>query len=122
LEYNIKREAALRGIKNHDSNSKQLDDAVIAYDRDILPISSIKIDKSFIKDINDKTKREIVTSISNIAHSIGLKVVAEGVESEQEFTIIRSLGLEMMQGYYVSRPIPKNEIEAKLLEMNFVTN
>ncbi|USK71142.1 EAL domain-containing protein [Peribacillus asahii] len=60
-------------------------------------------------------KKEIVKSITNIAHSIGLKVVAEGVEDEQQFTTIHSLGLEMIQGYYLSPPLPVDEVEAKVL-------
>ncbi|MFJ8257296.1 putative bifunctional diguanylate cyclase/phosphodiesterase [Peribacillus asahii] len=81
----------------------------------MLPITSVKIDKSFIDDINNGMKKEIVKSITNIAHSIGLKVVAEGVEDEQQFTIIRSLGLERVQGYYLSSPLPADEVEAKVL-------
>ncbi|MCQ6277567.1 EAL domain-containing protein [Bacillus sp. V3B] len=88
----------------------------------ILPITSVKIDQSFIKDIEDSAKREMVKSIGNIAHSIGLKVVAEGIEDEQQFNIIRSLGLEMIQGYYVSHPIPEAEMKAKLIEMNTNSN
>lgn len=84
----------------------------------ILPINSVKIDKSFIQDIDNSMKKEIVKSIGNIARSIGLTVVAEGIETEPQSKIIRSLGLEMIQGYYVSRPIPKDEIEEKLLEFN----
>lgn len=84
----------------------------------ILPISSVKIDKSFIQDIDDSTKREIVQSISNIAQCIGLKVVAEGVENEQQFNIIRSMGLEMMQGYFLSRPVPNEELGVKLSQFN----
>ncbi|MFJ8267490.1 putative bifunctional diguanylate cyclase/phosphodiesterase [Peribacillus asahii] len=86
----------------------------------MLPITSVKIDKSFIDDINNRMKKEIVKSITNIAHSIGLKVVAEGVEDEQQFTTIRSLGLERIQGYYLSPPIPADEVEAKILEINLV--
>ncbi|MBM7649785.1 diguanylate cyclase (GGDEF)-like protein [Bacillus ectoiniformans] len=85
-----------------------------------LPITSVKIDKSFIADINNRMKKEIVKSISNIAQSIGLKVVAEGVEKDQQFYIVRSLGIEMMQGYHLSKPLPANEVEVKLLEMNSV--
>ncbi|SOC22709.1 diguanylate cyclase (GGDEF)-like protein [Ureibacillus xyleni] len=80
-----------------------------------LPINIVKIDKSFINDITDKTKKEIVKSVSNIAHSIGLKVVAEGIEEEEQFTVIQSLGIEMIQGYYLSRPLPKEEMEKKFL-------
>lgn len=85
-----------------------------------LPIDSVKIDKSFINDITNKTKKEIVRSVSNIAYSIGLTVVAEGVEEEEQFNILHSLGIEMIQGYYLSKPLPKDEIEAKVLESNLV--
>ncbi|RUL47439.1 EAL domain-containing protein [Lysinibacillus antri] len=81
-----------------------------------LPINTVKIDKSFIDDITNKTKKEIVKSVSNIAHSLGLKVVAEGVEDAHQVQLIQSFGIEMIQGYYISKPIPKEELEANFLK------
>ncbi|CAM5223975.1 Diguanylate cyclase/phosphodiesterase with PAS/PAC sensor(S) OS=Ureibacillus acetophenoni OX=614649 GN=SAMN05877842_10692 PE=4 SV=1 [Ureibacillus acetophenoni] len=81
----------------------------------ILPINTVKIDKSFINNIKNKTHSEIVKSVSNIAHSIGLVVVVEGVEDEEQFNIIRSLGIELIQGYFISKPLPKEEFEAQFL-------
>ncbi|MBM7609113.1 diguanylate cyclase (GGDEF)-like protein [Lysinibacillus composti] len=86
-----------------------------------LPINFVKIDKSFINDICDKTKREIVKSVSRIASSRGLTVVAEGVEEEEQIYIIQSLGIGMIQGYYLSKPVPSKEMEKKFLEkLSFV--
>jgi len=86
-----------------------------------LPIDSVKIDKSFINDITNQTKKEIVKSVSSIAHSRGLTVVAEGVEEEEQLTIVRSLGIGMIQGYYLSKPIPSEELQSKFLASSFVS-
>lgn len=85
-----------------------------------LPIDSVKIDKSFINDITNKTKKEIVKSVSSIAHSRGLTVVAEGVEEEEQLNIVRSLGIGMIQGYYLSKPIPSEEMQSRFLLSSFV--
>lgn len=86
-----------------------------------LPINFVKIDKSFIHDITDKTKKEIVKSVSRIASSRGLTVVAEGVEEEEHIYVIQSLGIDVIQGYYLSKPVPSKEMEMKFLEkLSFV--
>ncbi|RHW33979.1 EAL domain-containing protein [Lysinibacillus yapensis] len=85
-----------------------------------LPIDFVKIDKSFVNELTNETKKEIVRSVSNIAKSLGLKVVAEGVEDKQQYHIIHSLGIEVIQGYYISKPIPKEVLEAKFLVSSLV--
>lgn len=75
-----------------------------------LPISSLKIDRSFINDI--RTSKEvgvIVTSIITLAHSLGMRVIAEGVELLDQLIQLKTAGCDEVQGYYLSRPVPANE-------------
>jgi diguanylate cyclase (GGDEF)-like protein len=75
-----------------------------------LPVQEMKIDKSFIQDIAEHRGRYALTVASRqLGHALGLHVVAEGVESQQEFDLLRDIGVDSIQGYYVSRPLPTGE-------------
>jgi EAL domain-containing protein (putative c-di-GMP-specific phosphodiesterase class I) len=75
-----------------------------------LPAAEIKIDKSFVMRMDrDKDDAVIVGSTIQMAHSLGLKVVAEGVESERIWCELLARGCDYGQGYYFSRPVPANE-------------
>jgi EAL domain-containing protein (putative c-di-GMP-specific phosphodiesterase class I) len=70
-----------------------------------LPVDSLKIDRSFISGMHrDKEAREIVNIIITLAHNLGLKVVAEGVETEEQAKELTELGCELAQGYFFARP------------------
>ncbi len=72
-----------------------------------LPIHEIKIDKSFVIDmISDENDLSIVRSIIELGHNLGLKVVAEGVESKAILDSLAALGCDYCQGYYISYPLP----------------
>jgi diguanylate cyclase len=76
-----------------------------------LPVSSIKIDKSFVKNMeHDRDNAIIVRSIIDLGHNLGLKVVAEGVETQEAQNMLRSFDCDEMQGYYYSRPIPADAV------------
>ena len=77
-----------------------------------LPISKLKIDRSFIKDLetNDNDK-VIVKTIILMGHSLGLKVVAEGVETVEQQSYLAQQGCDLIQGYLLSRPVPPGELE-----------
>ena len=76
-----------------------------------LPVSSIKIDKSFVKNMeHDRDNAVIVRSIIDLGHNLGLKVVAEGVETQEAQNMLRSFDCDEMQGYYYSRPIPADAV------------
>lgn len=78
-----------------------------------LPISQIKIDRSFIKNIPSSEKdKMIVRSIMELAENLGLEVVIEGVESEAHWRILRVMGCDMMQGYYIARPQSIEDVRA----------
>jgi len=75
-----------------------------------LPIDSIKIDKSFIIDIDNKSNMEIVKMIINFAKLFDLKVIAEGVENIKTLEFLQNFGCDYYQGYFFSRPIPGEKI------------
>jgi diguanylate cyclase (GGDEF)-like protein/PAS domain S-box-containing protein len=78
-----------------------------------LPFDTIKIDKSFIEDIgtNDQSAA-IVRAIVNLAHALSLDTTAEGVETEEQATLLRAVGCSIGQGYLFSRPVPDAELFA----------
>ncbi|HMK86635.1 MAG TPA: EAL domain-containing protein [Steroidobacteraceae bacterium] len=78
-----------------------------------LPVDEVKIDRSFIKEL--ETQRDddvIVRSTINLGHAMNLKVVAEGVEQASSWALLGRLGCDMIQGYFVSKPLPAAEFTA----------
>jgi diguanylate cyclase (GGDEF)-like protein len=82
-----------------------------------LPIDKLKIDRSFIRDLpTSATDESIVRAIVALAHSVGLQVVAEGVETAEQLERIRALGCDQWQGYYCCPPQTAAELSARLAE------
>ncbi len=80
-----------------------------------LPITSLKIDRSFISGMTDSSQNmNIVTTIIALAHSMGLKVVAEGVETEEQSQLLKQLQCDEAQGFLFSKPLPAEQIESLL--------
>jgi len=80
------------------------------------PIQSLKIDRSFVRDVSvDAGDAAIVRAIIAIAHQLGLKVVAEGVETQSQLQFLRGLGGDQYQGFYCSRPLSAEAFEAFIL-------
>jgi diguanylate cyclase (GGDEF)-like protein/PAS domain S-box-containing protein len=78
-----------------------------------LPVDEIKIDRSFISDIiTDPSDANLVETIINMAEHLGLGVVAEGVETEEQLEFLREKGCRLFQGYHFSRPRPAEDFEA----------
>ncbi|WP_244885465.1 putative bifunctional diguanylate cyclase/phosphodiesterase [Herbaspirillum chlorophenolicum] len=78
------------------------------------PLDTLKIDRSFVKDIPyDADNVAITEAIIAIAHKLRLRVVAEGVESEEQNAFLRSAGCDVIQGYLHGRPLPPAEIESR---------
>jgi EAL domain-containing protein (putative c-di-GMP-specific phosphodiesterase class I) len=81
-----------------------------------LPLDTLKIDRSFVVDmVTGPRGRSLASTIINLGHSLGLTVVAEGVETEEQARLLRLLGCDEMQGYLRSRPI-----SAELFEANYL--
>ena len=77
------------------------------------PISELKIDRSFVRDMH-VAERPIVPTTIGLARALGLEVVAEGIEDERTFTALRELGCDLGQGYHISRPLPAADFEVWL--------
>ncbi len=81
-----------------------------------LPVQMLKIDRSFVVNMTkDSEDVAIIRAIIAMAHSLGIRVTAEGVETSEQLTILRSLRCDAIQGYYFSRPVPADMIEELLL-------
>jgi EAL domain-containing protein (putative c-di-GMP-specific phosphodiesterase class I) len=82
-----------------------------------LPISELKIDRSFVASMStDQNASTIVRTIVNLAHTLGMRVVAEGVEDRATFTRLTVIGCDQIQGYLFGRPRAANDLEYSLLE------
>jgi diguanylate cyclase (GGDEF)-like protein len=79
------------------------------------PIAMLKVDRTFVADLGDESPgAAIVAAVSNMAHGLGVEVVAEGVETEEQAAVLRTLGCEYAQGYYYGRPMPAEEMSVLL--------
>jgi EAL domain-containing protein (putative c-di-GMP-specific phosphodiesterase class I) len=80
-----------------------------------LPVDTLKIDRSFVVRMREAGyPRNIVAMIVSLAHTLGLKVVAEGVEEDEQMRMLRDLGCDQIQGYLVSWPLPAAQVESLL--------
>ncbi len=80
-----------------------------------LPVDILKVDISFVRDIGKDEKTEaIICSTISLAHNLGLKVVAEGVETIEQVNFLREAKCDIFQGYYFSKPLPADELVAYL--------
>ena len=76
-----------------------------------LPVDAIKVDKSYIQSLSeDEVARVLVSALAQIAHIRDLSIVAEGVETELDFTLARTAGCNRFQGYHFARPAPKEKL------------
>jgi diguanylate cyclase (GGDEF)-like protein len=82
-----------------------------------LPIQTVKLDRSLIDDVGrDPRVSKLVASMLHAARSLGVRIIAEGVEHESQALFLRSAGCDRMQGYFFARPMPAHEMEAMLRE------
>ena len=86
------------------------------------PAKTIKIDKSFVIGMDkDKNDYAIVRASIGLAHHMGLKVVAEGVENENVLESLRAMGCDYVQGYHIAKPMPLNELEEWMRQARWAT-
>ncbi|MEC6823844.1 EAL domain-containing protein [Photobacterium piscicola] len=87
------------------------------------PLDELKIDRAFIKDIDTIPKQIIlIENIINIGKSLNMSVVAEGIETHQQATLLSNLNCDYIQGFHFHRPMPKQELESLLLKEKIYLN
>ena len=87
----------------------------LAYLKDF-PIDRLKIDKVFVSSIEeDPTNKAILKAIVVLGQSLGIEVIAEGVETQYQYDYLKSIGCDQLQGYYYSKPLPEQQFEQFLL-------
>jgi EAL domain-containing protein (putative c-di-GMP-specific phosphodiesterase class I) len=125
LELEVTESVAMQDIEHTIPNVRRLTDLGINFSIDDfgtgysslshlkeLPLHKLKIDKSFIRDITmDHDDQTIVNAIISMAHSMKLRVVAEGVETVEQLSLLRSQGCDEVQGFIGSRPLRTEELE-----------
>ena len=80
------------------------------------PIDKLKIDRAFIKDIPHNDDGALASSVTLLGHFLGMKVIAEGVETEEQLQLLKQHGCDEYQGFYFSKPVPPQEITALIIE------
>lgn len=85
-----------------------------------IPFDKLKIDKYFIDRIDNIEIAELIRLIIEYVHALGKTVIAEGVETEEQLTILKKLNCDEVQGYYYSKPLLPEEFEAFYMEFNRV--
>ena len=82
-----------------------------------LPIDVVKLDKGFIWAIGSSKKKEyIIKAVIDLAHNLGMEVVAEGVETAEQLQFLKDSGCDIVQGYYYSKPLKIKDIEEYLIK------
>ena len=77
------------------------------------PVYKLKIDQSFVRNMAEHTEdKAIVNAIINLAQNLGLKTIAEGVETAEQLALLRENGCNEVQGYFFSKPLPASQFEA----------
>jgi EAL domain-containing protein (putative c-di-GMP-specific phosphodiesterase class I) len=78
-----------------------------------LPVKTIKIDQAFIAQLSDSdANSRVIEAIVALGKAMQLVVVAEGVETDQQYAIVRRLGCDLVQGYFIARPMPADQLLA----------
>lgn len=84
-----------------------------------LPVDKLKIDRAFVQDVHiDKGDQAIVSALVTLGHNLGMSVVAEGVESSEQFAVLKELRCNEAQGYFLSYPLSSDEFERWLTEQD----
>ncbi|TNE96531.1 MAG: EAL domain-containing protein [Gammaproteobacteria bacterium] len=115
IEHNLNQLSRLRQLGVHLA----IDDFGVGYSslgylRDF-PVDLLKIDRSFITDVTERHDDAVITrAVINLAHNLGIGVVAEGVETEEQLNFLRHHQCNLVQGYLISRPIPVEDLESAL--------
>ncbi len=80
-------------------------------------VNTIKIDQSFVKEAPEKSHdQSIMQAIVSVGHSLGMSVIAEGVEEQAHFDLSARIHCDLVQGYHISRPVPAEDFERDYLQ------
>jgi EAL domain-containing protein (putative c-di-GMP-specific phosphodiesterase class I) len=80
-----------------------------------LPVNGLKIDRLFLESFGENPSNMlIVEAVISLAHSLGLEVTGEGVQSAEQLELLRGMGCDFVQGYHLARPLPKEEVASLL--------
>ena len=120
---NLDRSIELLNAFNHAGITVSIDDFGTGYSNllmlSVLPAKELKIDKSFVSSmLGNEKSRKLVETIINIARTMEMSVVAEGIETDEQQAILTSLGCDYLQGYLFSRPLPAEQVPWLLLQKN----
>ena len=121
--YTHDREAALRTIEGLHAMGLRiaLDDMGAGYsslsDLCTYPIDGVKIDRSILLDAEEERGRALLAGLVQLAHSMGIRALSEGVETKEQLDIALAAGCDSIQGFYFSRVLPKREAERYLREL-----
>ena len=121
--YTHDREAALRTIEGLHAMGLRiaLDDMGAGYsslsDLCTYPIDGVKIDRSILLDAEEERGRALLAGLVQLAHSMGIRALSEGVETKEQLDIALAAGCDSIQGFYFSRALPKREAERYLREL-----
>ena len=111
----VLRECQQRGVKI------ELDDFGTGYSSlsmfQLLPLDIIKFDMAFVKGLDSPRQARVMAACVRLVHNLGLKSIAEGVETSQQLEKVKEMGIDAVQGYYYSRPLPKAEFEQYLMSV-----
>jgi diguanylate cyclase (GGDEF)-like protein/PAS domain S-box-containing protein len=82
----------------------------------IFPLNNLKIDRAFVKDITSEENATLAKAIVTLSKALNLKTIAEGVETETQKQVLRSIGCDTIQGYFLSKPVPAEEATKLLIK------
>jgi EAL domain-containing protein (putative c-di-GMP-specific phosphodiesterase class I) len=80
------------------------------------PIDTIKIDRSFVSALGDQRRPDLLLALVNLARTLGLRIVAEGIEDEIQLEYLRSIGCHQGQGYHLAMPLEPKDVERLLVD------
>lgn len=79
-----------------------------------IPVDVMKLDKSFVDDYDDVRGRQIIRCVMRLAQDLQIAITAEGVETQEQYEFLKSIGCDTIQGYYFAKPMPEEEFEARM--------
>jgi len=79
-----------------------------------IPVDVMKLDKSFVDDYDDERGERIIRCVMRMAQDLRIAITAEGVETEEQYRFLKSIGCDTIQGYYFARPMPEEEYELRM--------